>query len=40
MHAGLVLLCLAYVLSQFFALFWVLSEVLERDIGAGSEALA
>ena len=40
MHAGLILLCLAYVLSQFFALFWVLSEVLERDIGAGSEALA
>jgi len=41
MRAGLTLLCLAYVLSQFFRAFLaVLSDVLERDIGAGPEALA
>lgn len=41
MRAGLFLLCLAYVLSQFFRAFLaVLSDVLERDIGTGPEALA
>ncbi|AVO37242.1 MFS transporter [Pukyongiella litopenaei] len=41
MQAGLVTLCLAYVLSQFFRAFLaVLSPVLERDIGAGPEQLA
>ncbi|WP_245513968.1 MFS transporter [Antarcticimicrobium luteum] len=39
--AGLIWLCLAYVLSQFFRAFLaVLSEVLERDLGAAPEALA
>ncbi|GHF40633.1 MFS transporter [Seohaeicola zhoushanensis] len=41
MQAGLVLLCLAYVLSQFFRAFLaVLTAVLERDIGARPEDLA
>lgn len=41
MRAGLTVLCLAYVLSQFFRAFLaVLSDVLERDIGTGPEALA
>ena len=41
MRAGLALLCLAYVLSQFFRAFLaVLSTVLERDIGAGPDDLA
>ena len=39
--AGLIWLCLAYVLSQFFRAFLaVLSEVLEHDLGAAPEALA
>lgn len=39
--AGLILLCLAYVLSQFFRAFLaVLSGVLARDVGAGPEDLA
>ncbi|MFC3613262.1 MFS transporter [Lutimaribacter marinistellae] len=41
MRAGLILLCLAYVLSQFFRAFLaVLTVDLERDIGAGPEQLA
>ena len=41
MQAGLILLCLAYVLSQFFRAFLaVLSGVLQKDIGAGPEDLA
>ncbi|HEY9037939.1 MAG TPA: MFS transporter [Roseovarius sp.] len=41
MRAGLILLCLAYVLSQFYRAFLaVLGEVLARDIGAGPEDLA
>ena len=41
MRAGLILLCLAYVLSQFFRAFLaVLSGVLERDIGAYPDDLA
>lgn len=41
MQFGLVLLCLAYVLSQFFRAFLaVLSGVLEQDLGAGPEDLA
>lgn len=41
MQAGLILLCLAYVLSQFFRAFLaVLSTALARDIGAGPEDLA
>ncbi len=41
MRAGLTLLCLAYVLSQFFRAFLaVLSGVLEADIGTGPDALA
>ena len=41
MHIGLVLLCLAYVLSQFFRAFLaVLSGVLEQDLGTGPEDLA
>ena len=41
MQAGLILLCLAYVLSQFFRAFLaVLSSVLNRDLGAGPEDLA
>ncbi|MFD2739661.1 MFS transporter [Sulfitobacter aestuarii] len=41
MNAGILLLGAAYVLSQFFRAFLaVLSEVLERDIGAGPELLA
>jgi MFS family permease len=41
MQAGLVLLCLAYVLSQFFRAFLaVLSDALERDLGARPEDLA
>ncbi|PCH72007.1 MAG: MFS transporter [Rhodobacteraceae bacterium] len=41
MQFGLILLCLAYVLSQFFRAFLaVLSGVLEQDIGAGPEDLA
>ncbi len=41
MRAGLTLLCLAYVLSQFFRAFLaVLAQVLEADIGTGPEALA
>lgn len=41
MRAGLTLLCLAYVLSQFFRAFLaVLSGVLQSDIGAGPDDLA
>lgn len=41
MRAGLILLCCAYVLSQFFRAFLaVLSTVLEQDIGAGADDLA
>ncbi|MEM9585189.1 MAG: MFS transporter [Pseudomonadota bacterium] len=41
MQAGLVVLCLAYVLSQFFRAFLaVLSLDLERDVGATPEDLA
>ncbi len=41
MQFGLILLCLAYVLSQFFRAFLaVLSGVLEQDLGAGPEDLA
>ncbi|UWQ29024.1 MFS transporter [Leisingera sp. M527] len=41
MQAGLVLLCLAYVLSQFFRAFLaVLSSVLAQDIGAAPDDLA
>jgi len=39
--AGLIWLCLAYVLSQFFRAFLaVLSEVLAQDLGAAPDALA
>ncbi|MDX2482890.1 MAG: MFS transporter, partial [Pseudodonghicola sp.] len=38
---GLIWLCLAYVLSQFFRAFLaVLSEVLQHDLGTTPEALA
>lgn len=41
MRAGLIMLCLAYVLSQFFRAFLaVLTPVLERDLGASAEDLA
>ena len=41
MAAGLILLCLAYVLSQFFRAFLaVLSGALAQDIGAGPDDLA
>ncbi len=41
MQAGLILLCLAYVLSQFFRAFLaVLAPVLAKDIGAGADDLA
>lgn len=41
MRAGLVLLCAAYVLSQFYRSFLaVLTGVLQRDVGAGPEDLA
>ncbi|SEP85457.1 MFS transporter [Thalassovita taeanensis] len=41
MKAGLVFLCAAYVLSQFFRAFLaVLTQALERDIAAGPEDLA
>ncbi|MFD1156839.1 MFS transporter [Roseovarius aestuarii] len=41
MRAGLTVLCLAYVLSQFFRAFLaVLSGVLEQDIGATPDDLA
>ncbi len=41
MRADLILLCLAYVLSQFFRAFLaVLTQVLEADIGATAETLA
>lgn len=41
MQAGLVVLCLGYVLSQFFRAFLaVLTADLGRDIGAGPEDLA
>ncbi|SLN20577.1 L-galactonate transporter [Roseovarius litorisediminis] len=41
MRAGLILLCLAYVLSQFFRAFLaVLSTVLARDIGTTPDDLA
>ena len=41
MKAGLVMLCLGYVLSQFFRAFLaVLSVDLGRDIGATPEDLA
>lgn len=41
MQAGLILLCLAYVLSQFFRAFLaVLSTVLQQDLGAGPDELA
>ena len=41
MQAGLILLCLAYVLSQFFRAFLaVLSSVLQQDLGTGPDDLA
>ena len=41
MQAGLILLCLAYVLSQFFRAFLaVLTNVLDSDIGARPDDLA
>ncbi|THD73889.1 MFS transporter [Thalassobius vesicularis] len=41
MRAGLVLLCAAYVLSQFYRSFLaVLTKVLEQDVGAVPEDLA
>ena len=41
MQAGLIVLCLAYVLSQFFRAFLaVLSGVMEEDIGTGPDVLA
>lgn len=41
MQAGLIMLCLAYVLSQFFRAFLaVLSGVLGQDIGAAPDDLA
>ncbi|MFT7594179.1 MAG: MFS family permease [Paracoccaceae bacterium] len=41
MQAGLILLCLAYVLSQFFRAFLaVLSTVLQQDIGTAPDDLA
>ncbi|MDG1470257.1 MAG: MFS transporter [Ascidiaceihabitans sp.] len=41
MRTGLILLALAYVLSQFFRAFLaVISVPLERDLGIGPEALA
>ena len=41
MQAGLIILCLAYTLSQFFRAFLaVLATALERDIGASAEDLA
>jgi len=41
MQIGLILLCLAYVLSQFFRAFLaVLSGVLQQDLGAGPDDLA
>jgi len=41
MQSGLILLCLAYVLSQFFRAFLaVLSNVLQQDLGAGPDDLA
>ena len=41
MRAGMILLALAYVLSQFFRAFLaVISVPLERDLGIGPEALA
>lgn len=41
MNAGLILLTLSYVFSQFFRSFLaVLAEVLERDIGARPDDLA
>lgn len=41
MQPGLILLCLAYVLSQFFRAFLaVLADILEHDIGTTPEDLA
>lgn len=41
MQAGLIVLCLAYVLSQFFRAFLaVLTSVLARDTGAAPDDLA
>lgn len=41
MSAGIIVLCLAYVLSQFYRAFLaVLSESLSADIGVNAEALA
>ena len=41
MRVGILLLCLAYVISQFFRNFLaVLSEQLYLDIGATSDDLA
>ncbi|WP_298803272.1 MFS transporter [uncultured Lentibacter sp.] len=41
MRVDLILLCFAYVLSQFYRAFLaVLTEVLERDVGASPEDLA
>ncbi len=41
MKAGLIVLCLAYVLSQFFRAFLaVLAAPLARDIGAAPDDLA
>lgn len=41
MNAGLILLCLAYVFSQFYRAFLaVMTDVLGRDIGVGPDELA
>ena len=41
MQTGLIMLCLAYLLSQFFRAFLaVLATFLERDLGAGADDLA
>lgn len=41
MNAGLILLCLGYVLSQFYRAFLaVMTDVLEVDIGVSSDQLA
>ncbi len=41
MRAGLIVLCLGYVLSQFFRAFLaVLAPMLERDLGVGADDLS
>ena len=41
MQAGLIILCLAYVLSQFFRAFLaVLTAPLEADLGIGPDVMA